>query len=100
MAPAMILFVVFVLYPIFYIFNASMYDWDGINEAIFIGLQNYIEMFTDDRAFAVSIRNSTLLDISDDLPADVPGLHPGVAFLTSGLAVSRMPFASSSSCRL
>ncbi len=58
MAPAMILFVVFVLYPIFYIFNASLYDWDGVNEAVFIGLQNYIEMFTDDRSFALSIRNS------------------------------------------
>ncbi len=58
MAPAMILFCVFVLYPIFYIFNASLYDWDGINQALFVGLQNYIEMFTDDRAFAVSIRNS------------------------------------------
>ncbi len=58
MAPAMILFFVFVLYPIFYIFNASMYDWDGINEAVYIGVQNYIEMFTDDRSFALSIRNS------------------------------------------
>ena len=58
MAPAMILFVVFVLYPIFYIFNASQYDWDGINKAVFVGLQNYIEMFTDDRAFSLAIRNS------------------------------------------
>ncbi len=58
MAPAMILFVVFVLYPILYIFNASMYDWDGINQAIYVGVQNYIEMFTDDRSFALSIRNS------------------------------------------
>ena len=58
MAPAMILFVVFVLYPIFYIFGASMFEWDGLNEAIFVGARNYIEMFTADRAFAVAIRNS------------------------------------------
>ncbi len=58
MAPAMILFVVFVLYPIFYIFGASLFDWDGINQAIYIGLQNYIDMFTDDRAFGLAIRNS------------------------------------------
>ena len=58
MAPAMILFVVFVLYPILYIFNASMYDWDGINQAIYVGVQNYIEMFTADRAFSLAIRNS------------------------------------------
>ena len=78
MAPAMILFVVFVLYPIFYIFNASMYDWDGINEAIFVGVNNYIEMFTDDRAFRAVDPQLGLLDLLDHLSADDPGLHPGI----------------------
>lgn len=58
MAPAMLLFLVFVLYPIFYIFNASLYDWDGINQALYVGIQNYIDMFTDDRTFSLAIRNS------------------------------------------
>ena len=58
MAPAMLLFLVFVLYPILYIFNASLYDWDGINQALYVGIQNYIEMFTDDRTFSLAIRNS------------------------------------------
>ena len=78
MAPAMILFVVFVLYPIFYIFNASMYDWDGINEAIYIGVQNYIEMFTDDRAFALSIRNSIYWTFLTIFPQMFLGFHPGL----------------------
>ena len=76
MAPAMILFVVFVLYPIFYIFDASMYDWDGINDAIFVGFQNYIEMFTDDRSFSSGNPQFYVLDIPNYLSADVPRLHP------------------------
>ena len=60
MAPAMALFFVFVLYSIFYILAASLYEWDGINEAVFVGLRNYVELFTDDRAFGLAIRNSFL----------------------------------------
>lgn len=60
MAPAMALFFVFVLYSIFYILAASLHDWDGINEAVFVGLGNYIELFTDDRTFGLTLRNSFL----------------------------------------
>ncbi len=86
MAPAMILFVVFVLYPIFYIFDASLYDWDGINDALYVGLQNYIDMFTDDRAFALAIRNSfywTFLTI-------FPQMFLG--FILASLLTSGLPF--------
>ena len=86
MAPAMILFVVFVLYPIFYIFNASMYDWDGINEAIYVGVQNYIEMFTDDRAFALSIRNSIYWTLLTIFPQMILG------FILAYILTSNIPF--------
>ena len=62
-----------------------MYDWDGINQAVFVGVQNYIEMFTDDRAFALSIRNSLYWTFLDHLPADDPRFHPGDYILTSGV---------------
>ena len=86
MAPAMILFVVFVLYPIFYIFGASMYDWDGINEGIYIGLQNYVDMFTNDRSFGLAIRNSfywTFLTI-------FPQMFLG--FILASILTSGVPF--------
>jgi ABC-type sugar transport system permease subunit len=57
-APALILFVIFVLYPAFYTIYASLFQWDGINEKIFIALNNYIQMFTSDQAFLLSLRNS------------------------------------------
>ena len=86
MAPAMILFVVFVLYPIFYIFGASMYDWDGINQSIFVGLQNYVEMFTDDRAFSLAIRNSLYWTFFTIFPQMFLG------FILASILTSGVPF--------
>lgn len=45
--PAMIIFGVFVIYPVFYMIYVSFFDWNMIAEMEFIGLENYIEMFTD-----------------------------------------------------
>ncbi|MEM7444690.1 MAG: sugar ABC transporter permease [Pseudomonadota bacterium] len=56
--PALILFGIFVFYPAFYIFYAGLFDWDGINPGEFIWFQNYREIFTSDRSFWLSIRNS------------------------------------------
>ncbi len=89
MAPAMLLFVVFVLYPIFYIFNASMYDWDGINEAVYIGLQNYIEMFSDDRAFSLAIRNSIYWTFLTIFPQMILGFILA-SILTSGIPLQNL----------
>ena len=86
MAPAMILFVVFVLYPIFYIFAASMYDWDGINQAVYVGLQNFVEMFTNDRSFGLAIRNSVLWTFLTIFPQMFLG------FLLASILTSGIPF--------
>ncbi len=86
MAPAMILFAVFVLYPIFYIFNASLYDWDGINEAIYVGIQNYIDMFTDDRPFGLAIRNSIYWTFLTIFPQMFLG------FILASILTSGIPF--------
>ena len=56
--PALILFVIFVLYPIYYIVRASFLDWTGLDTGVFVGIQNYIEIFTADRAFKMAMRNS------------------------------------------
>ena len=89
MALAMLLFVVFVLYPIFYIFNASLYDWDGVNQAVYIGLQNYIEMFTDDRAFSLAIRNSIYWTFLTIFPQMILGFILA-SILTSGLPLQNL----------
>ena len=56
--PALALFGVFVLYPIIYIVQASMLEWNGIAQGVFVGLDNYVKLFTADRAFMLALRNS------------------------------------------
>ena len=55
--PAILFFAVYVIIPIFQSFSISLYDWDGLGEARFIGFDNYVELF-DDRAFEISLWNN------------------------------------------
>ena len=46
--PALILFLLFVIYPIFRSVYFSLYSWNGLGPAVdFVGLQNYIDILTD-----------------------------------------------------
>jgi len=57
--PALILFSVYVLYPIGRSFWISFFDWDGIAPPVFIGWDNYVELFDDD-VFWISIKNNII----------------------------------------
>ena len=57
LAPAILFFLFYVIFPIFQSFNISLYDWDGLGAATFVGLDNYTELL-DDRAFEVSLINN------------------------------------------
>lgn len=64
MAPASILFVTIIIIPIFMSFYYSLQDWDGITSGTFVGLKNYIELFTSKSAgFPRTIKNALLLAI-------------------------------------
>ena len=46
--PIVLLFSIFVVYPICYNFYISFYDWNGINiEKAFVGFENYKTVFHD-----------------------------------------------------
>jgi multiple sugar transport system permease protein len=47
LAPACILFAVFVVYPIFGSVRLSLLDWDGAGPATYVGLRNYRELLAD-----------------------------------------------------
>ena len=57
--PGLILFSIYVLYPIVRSFWVSFYEWDGMAEPIFVGWGNYIELF-DDEVFWVSVQNNII----------------------------------------
>lgn len=46
MLPATILFISIILLPIFMSGYYSLLDWDGISKGVFIGIENYIGLFT------------------------------------------------------
>lgn len=45
--PGFILYSIFVVYPIFAAIDISFYEWNGIGKKVFVGLNNYIELFTN-----------------------------------------------------
>jgi multiple sugar transport system permease protein len=57
LAPGILFFSLYVIIPILQSFNISLYDWDGLGEATYVGLGNYRELTTD-RAFEVSLWNN------------------------------------------
>ena len=58
-APAGVLFTVYVIIPIFLSLWISFYEWDGIGEMSWVGFGNYIEMFEDERVIT-AVKNNIL----------------------------------------
>ncbi len=57
LAPAVVLFSIFVLWPVVSSMWLSLHDWDGVNQPKFIGLDNYRELFTDDVFWTAAVNN-------------------------------------------
>jgi len=57
LAPALVLFFMYFVYPLGFVFVTSTLDWNGVNTPRFVGLQNYIDNFGS-RAFHFAIRNN------------------------------------------
>ena len=57
LAPGVLFFLVYVIFPIFQSFEISLYRWDGLGEARYVGLRNYEKLFGD-RAFETSLLNN------------------------------------------
>ena len=55
--PAIIFFLIYVIFPIFQSVWISFYEWDGLGEAQWVGLANYVELF-DDEYFYTSLKNN------------------------------------------
>src|SRR3954462_4512584 len=59
--PALILYAVFVLVPIFQAMHYSLYKWNGLADLTnFVGLQNYVTAFGS-KTFMTSIGNNLLI---------------------------------------
>lgn len=47
LAPALLVYGVFLLFPIARAAQFSLFDWDGLGESTFVGLDNYVTVFQD-----------------------------------------------------
>lgn len=63
LAPFCVSFLMFNLFPILYSFYMSVLDWNGYSEKTFIGLQNYIDIFTKDTTFWASLWNTVKIGV-------------------------------------
>lgn len=59
LAPGMVMFAVYVIWPIFSLLCLSLYDWDGLGKATWVGMGNFVELLDDD-AFYTSLHNNIL----------------------------------------
>lgn len=61
LAPAVVLFIVFLIIPTIDVFRMSLYKWGGYtDDKTFVGLQNFSKLFQSDK-FYQSFQNSVLL---------------------------------------
>jgi multiple sugar transport system permease protein len=56
-APALILLLTFRVIPLISGFGLSLSDWNGIAEPVWVGFQNYVELFTTDLVFRATMQN-------------------------------------------
>lgn len=57
--PAFAFFCIFIVYTVGNIFYFGTFDWDGISLVRkFVGLANYVELFSGDRIFLLALRNT------------------------------------------
>lgn len=54
-APFIICFLLFNIYPILYTLFTSFYKWDGIGEKVFVGMGNYKRIWLEDENFRKSV---------------------------------------------
>ena len=89
--PFLLFFVTFVLYPMFMCVYTSFFDSTMGREDIFIGLQNYRDLFQDD-VFWVALKNTTIIVV-----VSVPVTCAFSLWVAS--IISKMPMAATSAFR-
>ena len=57
LAPALGMFVIYVIYPIIGSLWISLHEWDEIGDMTWVGFANYIEMFEDERVLTALYNN-------------------------------------------
>lgn len=93
--PGLLIYLVFVFYPIIETFRTSFYKWDGFSrERVFVNFQNYISLVTDAQFLKALLNNLVFIIFYSIIPillglllASLLGRKPlpGMTFFRTGL---------------
>ncbi|MDO4284702.1 MAG: sugar ABC transporter permease, partial [Eubacteriales bacterium] len=61
--PFLVAYSIFMVFPMGYSFYLSLFDWNGFTNKRFIGIENYIELFTNDVLFLKAIVNTLIITL-------------------------------------
>jgi cellobiose transport system permease protein len=84
-SPFYIIFLLFSLFPLVYAFYLGFNSWDGLTPPKFVGLANYIRLFTVDQFFQKSIANTFVLGFMCMVPKLTLALLVAVAIHSARL---------------
>ena len=63
MLPYLIFFVLFTILPVIVSIVLSFTDYDMVQAPVFVGLENYFQIFLNDEYFIVSLKNTLIFAI-------------------------------------
>ena len=61
--PAFIVYTLFVVVSVVWAGYYSLFDWSGVGEMVFMGLDNYKQLFTQDTTFWTTVLHLSLIHI-------------------------------------
>ena len=84
LAPALIWYLIFLVYPMYQSLVISFMDWDGLSADIrFVGLENYRRIFFADDTARLALRNNVLWTLGTLLIPTTIGLFLACLLYTS-----------------
>lgn len=60
MIPAAVIYLSVIVVPVFYSLFISLFKWNGVSDKEFVGLGNYINLFTNDPTFIIALKNNLI----------------------------------------
>ncbi|PYG01911.1 carbohydrate ABC transporter membrane protein 1, CUT1 family [Georgenia satyanarayanai] len=87
--PAAFFYVTFVLRPILFTVQYSLYDWNGVTEATWVGAENYTRLFSDPEMFGPILNALQLIVYFSFVPVALGLIAAAIIrkFATSRLAI-------------
>lgn len=81
-APAFILFTLILIVPIIQVVYYSLCDYNALTPPVFVGMKNYINLFTTDDTMKIALKNSIFFMLFSAISQQIVGLMLAV-FLTN-----------------